>query len=333
MTQPSGPVHVPGAAVPIPRNPPISVEAKEFLPSPERDDRKVFRTVFHQNLKYRDFVTGLVPSIGSDTGSSTKFRIVSGTLFRASEHARGENGAALLIIDEINRGPAVQIFGGSIVAIESDKRLASDNSERLDTQSFELIEPQTGDMVEYSLPHHLYILAAMNQADTSVEPLDVAFLRRWTPFRLDPDPSTLRTFYELPPEAIQPLPSHPTVPAEVYEAAVQAWSAVNARIRVGRGPEFQIGHGVMMACAPTQSDLQSALQHTAHAWSLVRAHVDEVFFGDVRGVAYVLNVGAKAEHPYILEDTTFADEPRLELRGPDKINTENVYEVLRAVSD
>lgn len=333
---PAGPVHVPGAVVSIPKSPPIVVALKDALPSALRPNRKVFRTVFHQNSKYRDFLTGLMPQVGAGAGGgTTTFRITPGTLYRASEHAGTPDGASLLIIDEINRGPAVQIFGGSIVAMESDKRLAPDGTRRAETQSFELLRPPNGDMVEYALPHHLYILAAMNQADTSVEPLDVAFLRRWTPFRLDPVSQVLRAHFGLDSEPPKTdLPPQPAKPSDVYEAAARAWGAVNERIRRGRGPEFQIGHGVLMADAPAQG-LDEALRAIAESWRSVQAHIDEVFFGDVRGVAAVLNVGNSTsdKHPYWLEDFSFADEPRLFLVGPDVVGPGEIYELLRAIAE
>lgn len=334
VTAPTGPVHVAEGDVAIPSRPPITSQLQAVLPSPRKASRKVFRTVFHQNARYRDFVSGLVPVVGSAAGGGgTTFRIVPGTLYRASEHARTEDGASLLIIDEINRGPAVQIFGGSIVAIESDKRLAVDGRPQPETQFFEVTAPESGDLVEYALPHHLYILAAMNQADTSVEPLDVAFLRRWTPFRLDPSQVVLRSFFNLPP--VQPSGELADIPAsaeDVYEAASRAWSAVNARIRLGRGPEFQVGHGLLMAQGRAATSVNEALQDAAGSWRLVRAHIDEVFFGDIRGIAAVLNVGAFEGHPYRLEDSTFAYEPRLELVGPEVVTAADVYSLLRAVA-
>lgn len=329
----SGPVHVPGAKVSIPKTPPVPGGLHELAPSPGRSGRKVFRTVFHQNSKYREFLTGLVPVIGSaGGGGGTTFRVVAGTLYRASEHALSENGASLLVIDEINRGPAVQVFGGSIVAIESDKRLAEDGSRRADTQYFEITDPKTGNVIEYALPHHLYILGAMNQADTSVEPLDVAFLRRWAPFRLDPSVAVLRQYFQLSNEAAGALPAEATTAGDVYEATTQAWEAINMRIRLGRGPEFQIGHGVLMTRGAPDATLDGALQDMVESWRLVRGHIDEVFFGDVRGIAAVLNVGNAASHPYSLEDATFADEPRLELAGPQVVSAETIYPLLRAVA-
>ncbi len=328
----NGPVHVPGAPVAIPNIPPEQVALQAILPSPAKVDRKVFRSVFHQNSKYRDFITGLVPAVGAQQQGAA-FRIIKGTLYRAAEHASSATGASLLIIDEINRGPAVQVFGGSIVAIEGNKRLAPDGTVRNETQFFEIMAPDTGEMVEYALPHHLYILAAMNQADTSVEPLDVAFLRRWVPFRLEPSASVLAGYFQLAElRPIAELPTAPATPADVYEVALQAWSAVNRRIRIGRGAEFQIGHGVLMANGSVATTLEESLQDVAESWSVIRAHVDEVFFADVRGIAAVLNVGGNEGHPYQLEDTMFADENRLDLVGPRAISSQNIFTLLRAVA-
>lgn len=275
----------PMGGIPIP---PAAGVVKD-IPAPTKMDRKVFRTVFHQNSKYRDFLSGITPAVNKTAGDPD-FTIVKGTLYRASEHAKGANGAALLIIDEINRGPAVQVFGGAIVAIESDKRLASDGAKLAETQFFEMLDPVSGDVIEYALPHDLYILAAMNQADASVEPLDVAFLRRWEPMRLEPDEAALRTFYGLGAKGVNALPDVPASVNDALEASVSAWIAVNAQIALGRGPEFQIGHGVLMSDVKPQTlGLNEALGTLCVGWAKVRAHVEEVFFGDTRGIAAALN--------------------------------------------
>jgi 5-methylcytosine-specific restriction enzyme B len=324
----SGPVHVPGQVVAIPRTPPTLVK-EEYKPSIDRAKPKVFRTVFHQNSKHRDFLTGLVPRV---EGTGTSFEVTLGTLYRASEHASSPDGTSLLIIDEINRGPAVQVFGGSIVAMESAKRLLPNGEPHSETQFFELLSPN-GKSVEYALPHHLYLLAAMNQADTSVEPLDVAFLRRWAPYHLAPSRHVLLEFYGLDAADLNDLPPIPGDAKAIFAAAIKAWEAVNSRIALGRGREFQIGHGVMMGRSTEGlTSLTDALRVAGEAWAMVRAHVDEVFFGDIRGVAAVLNVGEDKDHPYQLEDRTFADEPRLELVGPDRVPDEFLYALLRVVA-
>lgn len=320
----------PVGGIPIP---PAAGAMKDF-PAPTKMDRKVFRTVFHQNSKYRDFISGITPAVNKEA-AKPDFTIVKGTLYRASEHAKAPNGAALLIIDEINRGPAVQVFGGAIVAIESDKRLASDGSERAETQFFEMLDPKTGDVIEYALPHDLYILAAMNQADASVEPLDVAFLRRWEPLRLEPDEAALRTFYGLSAKGANPLPDVAASVGDALEASVRAWVAVNAQIALGRGPEFQIGHGVLMSDVKPQTlALAEALGALCVGWAKVRAHVEEVFFGDTRGIAAVLNaLDGPAFNPFKLTETTFADDLRFRLEGPTNFAEDNIYAALRAFAN
>ena len=327
------PVHDPGAEIAIPAltRPPGE---STLLPSPMRKNRKVFRTAFHQGSKYRDFLTGLVPAVR--TGKEPEaagFLVSRGTLYQASEHAKTADGASLLIIDEINRGPAIQIFGGSIVAIESDKRLASDGSRRVETQFFEIIDPETGLLTEYALPEHIYLLAAMNQADASVEPLDVAFLRRWVPFRLEPDAQVLRKYF-MRPEQPSALTETPDGSGDIYEAAIQAWAAINKRIALGRGAEFQIGHGVLMnGESSPPKDEQSALFFVAQAWKSIRAHVDEIFFGDTIAIAATLNAADGARgRLYSLVEVTFANEPRTELVGPLTVGPDQIYSLLRAVA-
>jgi 5-methylcytosine-specific restriction protein B len=320
----------PVGGIPIPP----AAGALQGIPAPTKMDRKVFRTVFHQNSKYRDFVSGITPAVNKAVGGPD-FTIVKGTLYRASEYAKGANGAALVIIDEINRGPAVQVFGGAIVAIESDKRLAPDGSKRAETQYFEMLDPTTGDVVEYALPHDLYILAAMNQADASVEPLDVAFLRRWEPLRLEPDETALRAFYGLAAGGDNALPEAPTNVNDALEASVRAWVAVNAQIALGRGPEFQIGHGVLMSdLKPQTLGLPEALSALCVGWAKVRAHVEEVFFGDTRGIAAALNaLDGPAFNPFKLTETTFADDLRFRLEGPMNFAEGNIYGALRAFAN
>src|SRR4051794_39832226 len=102
----SAPVHDAKAKVPIPPAvAPVERALAKTMPSPGKTSRKVFRTVFHQNSKHRDFLTGIIPNTQRKDGEPD-FVIISGTLFTASEHAKDGNGASLLLIDEINRGPA-----------------------------------------------------------------------------------------------------------------------------------------------------------------------------------------------------------------------------------
>jgi 5-methylcytosine-specific restriction protein B len=329
------PVHNPKAPVPIPP-PPVDLPGGmvKAMPCPAKTSRQVFRTVFHQNSKHRDFATGMIPNIARKAGEP-EFTIIRGTLYNASEHAKKNNCASLLTIDEINRGPAVQVFGGAIVAIESDKRLAADGTLKIETQSFPLLEPTTGQLVEYALPEDLYIVAAMNQADASVEPLDVAFLRRWEPFVLEPDEKVLRAYYGIGGASAfaGTLPDKPAELKHVHEASVRAWVKVNRRISLGRGPEFQVGQGLLMTGISAGMNQDEALVATARAWAKVRAHVQEVFFGDVRGIAATLNaIDGPDYNPIQLAEATFADDVKFELQGPAHIGADRIYDAIRAIS-
>jgi 5-methylcytosine-specific restriction protein B len=293
--------------------------------------------VFHQNAKHREFITGLVPRVAELTGSdggATQFVVQEGTLYRASEHAKQPDAASLLVIDEINRGPAVQLFGGAIVPFERDKRLKEDGSPGPETAAFELIRPPDGTLVEYELPLHLYTLAAMNEADTSVEPLDVAFLRRWRPYSLRPSTEALEQYFGVAAPVPAELPKAPNSPQDVFRAAIAAWQKVNSRIGRGRGPEFQIGHGVLMGSWDLPTTAEAAAAHLYERWSIVQAHIQEVFFGDIRAVAEVLGAeeGAAAGHPYRLESYLFGDEMRFELVGPELLEPSTLYAALRSIA-
>lgn len=324
-------IHRLDGPVPIPAHAGAVRDGRSTYLAPESEGRKVFRTVFHQGSRHREFLTGLTPTVGPD--SSQGFAVTQGILYRASEHAKRRNSASLLIIDEINRGPAVQVFGGAIVGLEAEKRLATDNSAMDETHFFELVDPATGEMVEYALPNQLYIIAAMNQADASVEPLDVAFLRRWEPFRLEPSVEILRDYYGLG-QVSAPLPVTPSNATDMHEASVQAWEAVNRQIRLGRGADYQLGHGILMAGRPEKEiPLAAATSSTCIGWAKIRAHIEEVFFGDLRGVAAALNALDGPEfHPFRLVGELFADDIKYRIDGPTKFDSLNIYPTLRAIA-
>ena len=324
----SVPSYNPHTAVPIPPSPAAGLPARIGAAT----NRKVFWSVLHQSSKHRDFLTGIMPDLRQGTPPG-RFRVTEGILYRASEFAKQPQSAALLIIDEVNRGPAVQVFGGAIVAMEAEKRLGDDGQPTSDTQFFDLLDPATGDFVEYTFPSQLYILAAMNQADVSVEPLDVAFLRRWAPISLEPSIQVLRDHFGLTNNVEDDLPTRPKTADDVFEAAVRAFAAINERIALGRGPEFRIGHGVLMQQGDKADTIDEALQHFAICWRIMKNHVDEAFFGDVRGTAIVLNADHGIdENPYVLEETSFGDAPRARIVGPVIIGMEDIYNLLLALA-
>lgn len=304
-------------------------DIRDWLPSPDRLNRKVYSITFHQGTKYRDFVSGLMLD---PTGSDAKFKVTFGPLYAAAQHAGLDDGAALVIIDEINRGPAVAIFGDTINAIETDKRRLPDGSIGRMTWTFPALL-EDGKSSDLSLPHHLYIVAAMNQADTSVEPLDVAFLRRFEPYDLVPDEPLLRTLLSLPAQNTDPLPEIPSLAVDIYEALLRAWKQINDTIGLARGDEFQIGHGIFIDSDPPffPGDIIGASKIAVRVWSRLFAHVSEVFFGDTRGFAAAIKAGEPG-NLFSLENIDFADSSITRINKLHSINFENIYGHLKSIA-
>jgi 5-methylcytosine-specific restriction protein B len=115
-------------------------------------------------------------------------------------HWAGDPGrAALLILDEFNRGNAAAIFGDTLALLDKEKRRqvgggslgATVDRPYQDRAVQVLPEFAAGGTVDLpaqlSLPSSLSILAALNSSDRSVAPLDAALRRRFSIVRVDPD--------------------------------------------------------------------------------------------------------------------------------------------------
>ena len=311
----------PDASIPLPAD---DSSGSLDLPMLKKANRKVFRTTMHQNSKYRDFLTGIVPELGPGGG----YRVNEGILYRANEFAKQADSAALLIVDELNRGPAIEVFGGSIVAIESDKRLRGDHTRGPSTQYFEILNPADGNMVEYAFSPNLYILAAMNQADASVAPLDVAFLRRWQSYPLKPNYDVLYTRFGVDPS--QPLPDTCGTAEDVYSAAIHALEKINGMIAVGRGSEYQLGQGVFLSTSPQDGSKEAALEFVCEVWGMIYAHIEELFFGDSIAIAYLVHADSPLS-PYRLQEAYFAGETKAVLAADD-IVPGNIFALYSAIA-
>ena len=299
----ASPVFDPSANVPIPAVPQVGTLGS--LPMLQRQNRKVFRMTLHQNSHYRDFVSGIVPKTDGTSG----FTVSAGKLYEANEFAKQPNSAALLIIDEINRGPVIEVFGASIAAIEADKRLDENNQILPTTCSFDILNPALNpEKIEYQLSPHLYILAAMNQADVSVAPIDIAFLRRWGQVRLTPDYSKLRSCLNVPDNT--PIPdTDDNTPVSLYATAAKALERINDKIVAGRGEAYQLGHGILLSKVPVPSTYDTACEYLLKCWHSIYGHIEELFFGDVNAIAYIVNADQPGS-PYRVATRTFAGTSR-----------------------
>ena len=316
IVDPYGPVAFPSSA---------ASNANAF-PGGNCSNRRVFRTTFHQGTKYRDFVRGLIPVPGADT---VKFEVSKGLLWQASEYAKQPDAAALLIIDEINRGPAVSVFGDMISAFEADKRLGDDGKMVPGKTVTVQILNDEAELVDYQLPSRLYILAAMNQADSSVEPMDAAFMRRWRRTKLFPSMSSLCRYFGIS-DGVKDYPEEPTCVDDVYGIAAAALTNINYKIGLGRGDDYKIGQGVFMKCPKDDlpQDIDGALRYIADCWPVVDAHIEEIFFNDKEAIAFVLN--AEEGSFFKVSNFTFAGRQVIAVDQP-YVTPENVYEMLHSL--
>ena len=293
----------------------------EYMPSPEKGIRLVHKITFHQGTKYRDFVGGIAPRLSGQGG----FIAYDGTLLQANNEATSKDAAALICVDEINRGPAVAAFGDTLTAIEKDKRL--DENNLVTAYSVPFHPPGESDARTQYLSPHLYILAAMNESDTSVEPLDVAFQRRFSVVRLNVSPETAKEHLRISAETLLPiLPDYPTSCDEVYIALFKAWNEVNRRIELGKGRAYLIGHGVLMNAIPPD-EMLGAFAYAKSAWSKIQAHALEVFYGNDQALGVIFN--ANQPGPYKLEEGQFGEQPVTRLYLPVE---SDIYQTLRQVA-
>ncbi|GEB65530.1 hypothetical protein SAT01_29780 [Sinomonas atrocyanea] len=187
-----------------------------------RDNKSALRaTQFHPNSSYEDFVRGWRP------GSDGKLTLVDGPFLEMVERANANPDVPhVMLIEEINRGNPVQVFGELLTLIEAGKR-----SPR---ESLQLAYPRSG-TESVHVPSNLYIIGTMNLADRSLAIMDLAFRRRFAFVSLEPSVN----------DAWQAWMSarHGVDPQEL-ELVRFRFEALNDRIAddPALGSEFRLGH-------------------------------------------------------------------------------------------
>ncbi|AIY02975.1 hypothetical protein ART_3376 [Arthrobacter sp. PAMC 25486] len=138
-----------------------------------KDLRTAIRAVqFHPNASYEDFVRGWRP------GPDGQLALIDGPFLEMVERANAAPEIPhVLLIEEINRGNPVQIFGELLTLIEAGKR-----SPR---EALHLAYPRSSDETVH-VPSNLYIIGTMNLADRSLAIMDLAFRRRFGFVSLEP---------------------------------------------------------------------------------------------------------------------------------------------------
>jgi len=148
-------------------------------------DKQYFRTVFHQETQYSDFIGCLKPH---KNGESISYSFRKGPFIQILEDALSNPRVNYcLIIEELNRANTAAAFGEIFQLLDRD---SEGNSEY---PIFIQDEDLFNDLMSNSklkkhpliknrkliIPKNLSIIATMNSSDQAVFPLDTAFKRRW----------------------------------------------------------------------------------------------------------------------------------------------------------
>ena len=132
----------------------------------EKDDSRIEFVQFHQNYSYEDFMMGYKPV---EDGFELKY----GIFYRFCQRAANQpDKEFFFIIDEINRGNMIKIFGELLMLIEKDYR------GKKATLAY--------NGLSFSVPKNLYIIGMMNTADRSLAMIDYALRRRFSFFEVEP---------------------------------------------------------------------------------------------------------------------------------------------------
>ncbi|EGA63763.1 AAA family ATPase [Vibrio brasiliensis] len=140
-----------------------------------------FRTVFHPDTQYSDFIGSLKPAM-VDGVISYSFRpgCFTDAIVHAVTHPEAE---CALVIEEINRAAAAAAFGEIFQLLDRDISKASKYPIHVsDPDWLEYLNSKTEGFFadgKLFIPSNLSILATMNSSDQAVMPLDTAFKRRW----------------------------------------------------------------------------------------------------------------------------------------------------------
>lgn len=171
---------------------------KSFKVNEAVQNQQVFRTTFHPDYDYAQFVGAYKPKRESDGITYSfvpqvfaKAYAAAWKQYFAAGNASTANNQVYLVIEEINRGNCAQIFGDIFQLLDRDADGFSQYSIDADCDFATWLkedsilktvwseyETKVGDG-KLKLPPNLNILATMNTSDQSLFPMDSAFKRRF----------------------------------------------------------------------------------------------------------------------------------------------------------
>lgn len=146
-------------------------------------DDRIFRTTFHPEYTYNDFVGQLLPKVQRTTSGSTSisYEFTKGVFTRALEKAYEDTAKQVfLIIEEMSRGDCAGIFGDIFQLLDRESQGINKGYSKYfinnDIIAKDIIAI-TDDKIK--LPPNFNILGTVNTSDQNVFVMDTAFKRRF----------------------------------------------------------------------------------------------------------------------------------------------------------
>jgi len=157
---------------------------KSFKVDKITEHKKVFRTIFHPEYDYYNFVGGFKPITENN---EIKYNFIPQVFLKAYEYAWNHiNEEVYLVIEEINRGNCASIFGDIFQLLDRDEngfsKYSIDINEEMKYYLLDKFKDFTHPAIQegkIKIPNNLIVLATMNTSDQSLFPMDSAFKRRW----------------------------------------------------------------------------------------------------------------------------------------------------------
>ena len=148
----------------------------------------VERLVFHPDYTYSDFIGQILPYVAEDGQVSYKFTPGPFTNILRESYNNPEK-EYILIIEEINRGNAPDIFGEVFQLLDRkvEIRNIDDDGHPVGTSEYGITNENIAEEMygkerktdKVRIPSNLSIIGTMNTSDQNVFTLDTAFQRRW----------------------------------------------------------------------------------------------------------------------------------------------------------
>lgn len=222
---------------------------------------------FHQSYSYEEFIIGRRPK---PLDHGIVLEPYFGLLMTIAIQIQQSGGpdACLLIIDELNRANAGQVFGEFITLLDPEYRSTvngANNSRALKVRLpgiaykdgfSEPIRMLRGDdshtlPEDWTFPEHVYVLATMNSVDKAALPLDSALTRRFQRIEMKPSVNTLADLLSVSMDTLDAKAAQlrageqPSSSLTPEETAILLLDRLNAHIRADMGEDFELGHALL----------------------------------------------------------------------------------------